>query len=84
MCKICFKLKIKTQERRHARRSDVFIVIFEQILHIVLVFPWKYNKTRNIISFSVSKTFFIFLMSPIDSTNDQNIYVELLKPIFTH
>ena len=39
MCKICFKLKIKTQERRHAPRSDVFIVIFEQILHIVLVFP---------------------------------------------
>ena len=54
MRKICLKLKIKTQERRHVRRSDVFIVIFEQILHIVLAFPWKYNKTRNTIIFSFS------------------------------
>ena len=34
---------------------------------------WKYNNTRNTISFSVSKISFIFLMTPIDSTNDQNI-----------
>ena len=33
----------------------------------------KYNNTRNIISFSVGKISFIFLMTPIDSTNDQNI-----------
>ena len=39
--------------------------------------PWKYNNTRNTISFSVSKISFIFLMTPIDSTNDQNICVEL-------
>ena len=30
---------IKTLERRHWRRSGVFIVNFEQILHVVLVFP---------------------------------------------
>ena len=34
MCEICSKLTIKTPER-----SDVFIVNFEQILHIVIMFP---------------------------------------------
>ena len=33
---------------------------------------WKYDN-RNNISFSVSKISFIFLMTSIDSTNDQNI-----------
>ena len=46
--------------------------------------PWKYNNTRNTISFSVSKISFIFLMTPIDSSNDQNIYVELFKATFIH
>ena len=32
------KLIIKTQERRQWRRSGVFIVNFEYILHLVLVF----------------------------------------------
>ena len=31
-------LTIKTPERRHERRSDVFIVNFEHISHLVLVF----------------------------------------------
>ena len=38
MCGICSKLTIKTLEGRHWRHSDVFIVNFEQILHIVLLF----------------------------------------------
>ena len=37
-CKICSKLTIKTPERRQWRRSGVFIVNFEHILHLVLVF----------------------------------------------
>ena len=37
-CEICLKLTIKTPERRHWRRSSVFIVNFEHILHLVLVF----------------------------------------------
>ena len=37
-CEICSKLTIKTPERRHWRRSDVFIVNFEHISHLVLVF----------------------------------------------
>ena len=36
--KICSKLTIKTPERRHWRRSGVFIVNFEHISHLVLVF----------------------------------------------
>ena len=39
MCEICSKLTIKTPEQRHWRSSGIFIVDFEQILQIVLVFP---------------------------------------------
>ena len=34
---ICSKLTIKTPERRHWRRSGVFIVNFEHISHLALV-----------------------------------------------
>ena len=37
-CEICSKLTIKIPERRHKRRSGVFIVNFEHISHLVLVF----------------------------------------------
>ena len=37
-CKIYWKLTIKTPERRQWRRSAVFIVNFEHISHLVLVF----------------------------------------------
>ena len=35
--------------------------------------------TRSTISFSVSKTYLIFLIAAIDSTKDQNLYVELFN-----
>ena len=35
---ICSKLTIKTPERRHCRRSGVFIVNFEHTSHLFLVF----------------------------------------------
>ena len=38
MCEICSKLTIKTPEQRQWRRSGVFIVNFEHISHLVLVF----------------------------------------------
>ena len=38
MCEICSKLTIKIPEWRQWRRSGVFIVNFEQILYIFLVF----------------------------------------------
>ena len=40
MCEICSKFITKTPgqlQRRHLRRSGVFIVNFEQISHIVMV-----------------------------------------------
>ena len=37
-CEICSKLTIKIPERRQWRRSGIFIVNFEHILHLVLVF----------------------------------------------
>ena len=37
-CEICSKLTIKTPERRHWRRSGVFIVNFEYISHLALWF----------------------------------------------
>ena len=37
-CEICLKLTIKTPERLHWRRSCVFIVNFEHISHLFLVF----------------------------------------------
>ena len=37
-CEICSKLTIKTPERRQWRRSGVFIVNFEHISHLALVF----------------------------------------------
>ena len=36
--KICSKLTIKIPERHHWRRSGIFIVNFEHISHLVLVF----------------------------------------------
>ena len=38
-CEICSKLKIKIPERRQWRRSGIFIVNFEHISYLVLVFP---------------------------------------------
>ena len=37
-CQKCSKLKIKTPERRHWNRSGVFIVNFEHISHLFLLF----------------------------------------------
>ena len=37
-CEICLKLTTKTPERCHWRRYGVFIVSFEYISHLVLVF----------------------------------------------
>ena len=39
MCGICSKLAIKTLKQRQWRLSGIFIVNFEQIPHIVLIFP---------------------------------------------
>ena len=38
MREICSNLKVKTPERRHQRHSGAFIVNFDQISHMALVF----------------------------------------------
>ena len=38
MCEICSELTIKTSEWRHWRRSGVFIVNFEHISHLFVLF----------------------------------------------
>ena len=39
ICEICSKLTIKTSKRSHSKpRSGVFIINFEHILHLFLVF----------------------------------------------
>ena len=46
-CEICSKLTIKILERRHWRRSGVFIVNFKHILHLVVpLFGFKYVNER--------------------------------------
>ena len=45
--------------------------------------PWKYNNTKNNISFSANEIYFIFIMTPVGSTNDENTCVELFKAIFS-
>ena len=75
-CEICSKSTIKTPERRQWRRSGVFIVNFEHISHLVLVFlllplsrqipAGKYEK-RTSSSFWVNLEFsvnFICLLYP--------------------
>ena len=37
-CEICSELTIMTPERRHWRRPGIFVVNFEHISHLVLVF----------------------------------------------
>ena len=58
-CEICSKL-IKTQERGHWRHSGVFIVNFENISHLVLVFQLltfniHLSSERNFLGFSCHK-----------------------------
>ena len=45
-CGICSKLTLKTPEQRHWRRSDAFIVIFEHISHLVLVFIVNFEQVN--------------------------------------
>ena len=39
MCEICPEVTIKTQERHYRGRSGLFVINFEEISHIALVFP---------------------------------------------
>ena len=56
-CEICAKLTIKTPERRHWRRSGVFIANFEHISHLVLVFLLLTLSKKMATGFRVVKMF---------------------------
>ena len=57
-CEICSKLRIKTPERCHWRRSVVFIVNFEQILHLDLMLSFFFNWKSYFIGISqIFRTF---------------------------
>ena len=45
-CEICSKLTIKTPERQHLRRSGVFIVNFEDVFYLVLVFIVNFEQVN--------------------------------------
>ena len=47
--KLYSKLTLKTLEQRHLRRSGVFAVNFEQILHLFLLFP-MYTLNRDMLA----------------------------------
>ena len=76
-CEIYPKLTIKTPERRHWRRSGVFIVNFEHISHLVLFLLLTLKL--------VSAIFYeIFIFSPNDSPSKtiKNVFYFIKKAIF--
>ena len=46
MCEICSKLTIKTPERRQCLRLGIFIVNFEHILYLFLVFIVEFQQVN--------------------------------------
>ena len=66
-CQICSKLAIKTPERRHRCRFGVFLVNFEYISHLFLVF----------LLLNLSKS----TKSPEDVICAQNIWFQLSKKV---
>ena len=45
-CEICSKLTIKTPEQRQWHRSGIFIVNFEHISHLFLVFIFNFEQVN--------------------------------------
>ena len=69
ICKICSKLAIKTPERRQWRRSGVFIVNFEHISRLVLVFLLLISSWQNPIKTLVNIYNGIFLCRLLTSVS---------------
>ena len=70
MCEIYSNLTIKIPERRR-RRSGVFIVNFEHILHIVLVFPF-FDFAQVNTGWAVSQ---MHMLSPHGKTESDSKYI---------
>ena len=62
-----FKLTIKTLERRHCRLSGIFIVKFEHISHLILVFllltlsRWVIETIKTKLNFIIRQKKLIYL-----------------------
>ena len=63
-CEICWKLIIKTPERRQWRRSGIFIVNFEHILHLFYI---AHFELVNVTWAALSKSFFC---TPVNNFGD--------------
>ena len=61
-CEICLKLTIKTPERRHWRRTGVFIVNFERISHLFLVFLLMLEQVNKLVGKFLQ--FYVILILP--------------------
>ena len=57
------EILVKTERNERNSRNDLYSLVW--------IVSWNYNA-RNIISFSFSEVSFTNLMTPINSTNDQN------------
>ena len=73
ICLISFNIYINLA---HSSTNSIFsqrgIVAVNHFKEWSSLFPRGNRITEGITSFSISKISFIFLMTPIDSTNDQN------------
>ena len=69
LCEICSHLRIKTPERRHWRRSGVFIVNFEHVSPIFLMFILLILNNWMSFGFDTMRKHLDFLMVKITKRN---------------
>ena len=72
-CEICPKLTITTPERRHWRRSGIFIVNFERISYLFIVFLFEFEQVN------VSWVLTFFALLPLGSISPKASFVHFLK-----
>ena len=77
-CEICSKLTIKTLERRQWRHSGVFIVHFEHISYLVLVFLLLTLNRKLLAGATASKTSELSVSSAFCDVCCQHIFLPLV------
>ena len=86
VCQNCWKLTTNTPERRHLRRSAVFIVNFEQIWHIVLESVSITDSERINACLELIWCFYIcnLKVSEYPFKQNNNILKSMKLPLYTH